>query len=540
MRVWVEHSCGWGNLGDDALLISALNRLEHHLGPCSFVLPVLGQGQLPAAIPPVRAVRAPQASLQDALEARPRKLDRVAERLLAQEGFNTPRRAALRALGRRALGVASKGAGFDELDGCDLVYVVGDNSFNDFYPEGVVDRRRLCQEARRRGIPVALSCQGFGPVRTRWARRELRRMLREVDLVSVRDSRAGLELVRRLGPRDLPARVTGDEAFALPAAAGDELLRSAGIAPDEQFVAVNFRTSDCLRDTRFMAPRLASLLDAVGERYRIAFFPMSYGGHWGVDTDYAETTRASMRAGDRLRIVPLSEDPGAVKAAVGRARFTLGLSYHMHVFGLSQGRPAVILYTGPYYPAKSEGLVGFYGAPSAALDLDSVSDSAVLAAVDAIEADYDATCARIAAANERIAADNDWLLEQLAERFGRRAVRAPRSFAAGATVGRLTGLELDEPTRYSIQLDADRHLELDPPYRFLNHSCMPNAAVDVEAREVIALRPIEQGEEITFDYLTTEARMVFPFDCHCGAPGCRGRIAGYELLPAAERATATR
>jgi len=42
---------------------------------------------------------------------------------------------------------------------------------------------------------------------------------------------------------------------------------------------------------------------------------------------------------------------------------------------------------------------------------------------------------------------------------------------------------------------------------------------------LVARRRIEAGEELTFDYDTTETSTV-PFTCRCGTPGCRGVIDG--------------
>jgi uncharacterized protein len=66
--------------------------------------------------------------------------------------------------------------------------------------------------------------------------------------------------------------------------------------------------------------------------------------------------------------------------------------------------------------------------------------------------------------------------------------------------------------------------------RWFNHSCDPNTEVmgrwDDEAQTMrawwVALRDIEVGEEITYDYGFT-AEVAEP--CACGAPLCRGVIA---------------
>ncbi len=65
-------------------------------------------------------------------------------------------------------------------------------------------------------------------------------------------------------------------------------------------------------------------------------------------------------------------------------------------------------------------------------------------------------------------------------------------------------------------------LWIDParPLDKLNHSCHPNAAFG-RRRELVALRDVGKGEEITFDYSTTEVDPEWTMACTCGATGCR-------------------
>jgi hypothetical protein len=95
-------------------------------------------------------------------------------------------------------------------------------------------------------------------------------------------------------------------------------------------------------------------------------------------------------------------------------------------------------------------------------------------------------------------------------------------------------------TRHSIQVDSDRHIIIESPIQFLNHSCEPNCGVlirlDEERLELHALRWIEPGEELTIDYATFEDEILhMEPPCRCGAAACRGRIVGYKGLPAERR-----
>jgi uncharacterized protein len=75
---------------------------------------------------------------------------------------------------------------------------------------------------------------------------------------------------------------------------------------------------------------------------------------------------------------------------------------------------------------------------------------------------------------------------------------------------------------YLGPLDTDV-AQLDETELF-NHSCDPNAGVKGQI-VLVARRPILQGEEIFFDYDTTETAAA-PFACRCGSSLCRGLIDG--------------
>lgn len=58
-----------------------------------------------------------------------------------------------------------------------------------------------------------------------------------------------------------------------------------------------------------------------------------------------------------------------------------------------------------------------------------------------------------------------------------------------------------------------------------NHSCEPN--VGVRGQMVLqAMRDIEAGEELCFDYATTDSSDYDEFRCACGAGACRGVVRG--------------
>ena len=114
-----------------------------------------------------------------------------------------------------------------------------------------------------------------------------------------------------------------------------------------------------------------------------------------------------------------------------------------------------------------------------------------------------------------------------------------RDVGVGETICYLEGDVSDRPSRFSIQLDHETHLiphsiGVDAngialtPWIYTNHSCSPNSSV--RGRELVAICPITSGDEITFDYETTEWDMAEPFHCLCGSPDCRKVIKGFKHL----------
>ena len=117
----------------------------------------------------------------------------------------------------------------------------------------------------------------------------------------------------------------------------------------------------------------------------------------------------------------------------------------------------------------------------------------------------------------------------------KRGVYTQNTIINGDTILELKGIIKIIPCKYSIQISSSRHLypdgEDEPAMKkliwpYLNHSCSPNAMVNVNTLQLIALKNIEAGEEITFDYETTDWSMKEPFNCNCGSTNCRGEIKG--------------
>ena len=66
---------------------------------------------------------------------------------------------------------------------------------------------------------------------------------------------------------------------------------------------------------------------------------------------------------------------------------------------------------------------------------------------------------------------------------------------------------------------------------YMNHSCDPNAWWESD-QKLSARRDIKAGEEITYDYSTTDISYEWtaPWECKCGSMNCRKRITNKDCL----------
>lgn len=117
--------------------------------------------------------------------------------------------------------------------------------------------------------------------------------------------------------------------------------------------------------------------------------------------------------------------------------------------------------------------------------------------------------------------------------LGQRCLKSLAAFEPGDVLADFSArLHSDTPSRMTVQVAEDHHIELAPVYlELINHSCDPNVFFDAQRWQLVALRPIAPGDELCFFYPSTEWEMASPFECACGTDRCLGRITGASRLP---------
>jgi hypothetical protein len=120
---------------------------------------------------------------------------------------------------------------------------------------------------------------------------------------------------------------------------------------------------------------------------------------------------------------------------------------------------------------------------------------------------------------------------------GGKAVIALRDIPAGTLLvvwggSVLTRVQLEAlpaDRRLVLQVDDDAFLlsDTEGPADWVNHSCEPNAGLRGQI-SLVALRLIQRGEEVCFDYAMSDGCDYDNFECHCGASRCRGMVTGHD------------
>lgn len=83
--------------------------------------------------------------------------------------------------------------------------------------------------------------------------------------------------------------------------------------------------------------------------------------------------------------------------------------------------------------------------------------------------------------------------------------------------------------RYAMQINEEWYIGTNDgsstePGDFINHSCDPNTWF-IDDVTLAVRRDIKQGEEITYDYATSDTYELY-LNCQCGSPNCRKVITG--------------
>ena len=93
--------------------------------------------------------------------------------------------------------------------------------------------------------------------------------------------------------------------------------------------------------------------------------------------------------------------------------------------------------------------------------------------------------------------------------IGEFGLYATKDYSIGSTIFTLSGEIVDHPTRESIHIGNNKHIH-DEYGIYMNHSFNPSTKID--EKNVIAIKFICSGDELTFNYNESEINMAHPFE----------------------------
>jgi len=255
-----------------------------------------------------------------------------------------------------------------DIEKSDFLFDMGHGALTD-----VFDPFMLCflyYLAGRLNKPLFISGQSIGPF---WRKRTIR-MLRETlayaHTTGLRDKDVSRQiLLDEIGvdtqrvhlmeigddTLDLTPKEPNWDYFSPPVAAA---IRSG------QFFAIHWRASDYTQ-TLSATERIVPLAEAIKRtcditRLPAIFLPFSWEPH-SSDAVTAASIHDYLQGQVPFYAAWNYLEAAELKWLLGQARFGIGLSYHFHVFLLSQGRPSIGLYSNDYYKVKLNGAFRAYG-----------------------------------------------------------------------------------------------------------------------------------------------------------------------------------
>jgi polysaccharide pyruvyl transferase CsaB len=228
-----------------------------------------------------------------------------------------------------------------EIERLDLLILGGGGILYDADAKTYLREVQLAQEA---GVPVMLYAIGAGPLKDPAAQALVRDCLDPVDLITVRERRAGKILEDAGVSREIV--VTADPALLLePEALPDGALAQEGLEGKQNLIGMSVREPGVAApdlDEDVYHDLIANAADFMADRFdaHIVFVPME---HSVLDTQHSHAVIARMLRAQRATVLKGEYTSGQLLSLMGNFSFVLGMRLHFLIFAALQGVPFVAL-----------------------------------------------------------------------------------------------------------------------------------------------------------------------------------------------------
>ncbi|MFQ6392879.1 polysaccharide pyruvyl transferase family protein [Nocardia sp. KC 131] len=209
----------------------------------------------------------------------------------------------------------------------------------------------LLERAQMLGIPTAMVGQGLGPLRDPVLLRRATEVLPSADFIALREGRRGPDLLTGFGVEPSRVMITGDDAVEF-----GYRRRGARIGTD---IGLCLRVADYSKVTAAAQTTLGRVVRDRAVERDAGVVPL-------IISEYASEDRLGtmpLLAGAARTVSPVGRGGTAhdVARQVAGCRLLVTSAYHLAVFALSQGIPAVGITASEYYDDKFHGLAQMFG-----------------------------------------------------------------------------------------------------------------------------------------------------------------------------------
>ncbi|MBW4446558.1 MAG: polysaccharide pyruvyl transferase family protein [Spirirestis rafaelensis WJT71-NPBG6] len=247
----------------------------------------------------------------------------------------------------------------------DLVVTSGGGYITDPFKNGAIVALETLGLASRLDKVTAMFGTGLGPIQDRELLARSKTVLPSINLIALREKRAGLPLLNSIGVSQNCVMTTGDDAIELAYKARNiELCDGIG---------VNLRVAEYSGVSLSLLETVRSALHNVAKKLNTPLIPAPIDH--SSDEGYAESDSAAIQKllkgyDDTSDGGKSLDTPLKVIEQIGQCRVVVTGSYHAGVFALAQGIPAIGLAKSKYYANKFLGLADQFGVGCEVILLD--------------------------------------------------------------------------------------------------------------------------------------------------------------------------
>ena len=195
--------------------------------------------------------------------------------------------------------------------------------------------------------PTAMLGLGLDGQQSPWLWHRVQRVLPKIGLIALRENRTGPALLAKAGVSQQRVRITGDDAVELAFA---ESRSETGIE-----VGVNVRVMASAGVTEESVRSIAPVLHDFARQFGVRLLPLPSANH--IRTGDSASIRLLLAGWDDRSDGGIHlETPLEVIRETSRCRLVVTGAYHVAVYALAQGIPAVCLHHSDYFENKMRGL----------------------------------------------------------------------------------------------------------------------------------------------------------------------------------------